>query len=87
MYKILVAMLIATLLSLGLAYPELLLQKDNLDSTIIMDDEILPATVDTGKNLPKYDVPSPDGDPLPPPPPPDPDEDKERLADLGGPGW
>ena len=74
MYKLLLILLAAALLSLGLAFPELIMQQDQFDSTLLQNvDETLPYNPDPGKTIPGYDVPRPDGEPLPPPPDDDPE--------------
>ena len=80
MYKFLVILLVAALLSLGLAYPEILFQTDEFDSTVfIIDDEVSPGEMNSVKDQSDYDVPRPEGEPLPPPP----DDDEPRMGDLG----
>ena len=79
MYKILVILFAAVLLSLGLTYPELIMQQDQTDSTIsILNDEVLLRDFQPEKSVTVYDVPRPDGEPLPPPP----DDDEEDFAQL-----
>ena len=82
MYKLLIALLAAALLSLGLTYPELILQEEQVDSSLTQfGDNALPINPEQGKTLPGYDVPRPEGEPLPPPP--DDDDDEETLAGVG----
>ena len=70
MYKLLLILVAAVLLSLGLAYPEFILQRDNIDSTTIskISDDAIPISAEPDKSVPNYDVPRPEGEPLPPPP-------------------
>ena len=81
MYKFLLILLAAALFSLGLSYPELIMQQNHQDSTLSqMDDNYLPYNSKTKKIIPDYDVPRQDGEPLPPPPP---NDDDYKLAPLG----
>ena len=80
MYKLLIILLAAVLLSLGLTFPELIMQQNQIDSTFIqLEDEALPHNSKLKQIVPEYDVPRPDGEPLPPPP----DDDEEELGDPG----
>ena len=73
MYKFLLILLAAALFSLGLGYPELIMQQNHQDSTLSqMDDNYLPYDSKAKKIIPDYDVPRQDGEPLPPPPDDDP---------------
>jgi hypothetical protein len=71
MYKLLIILVAAVLLSLGLAYPEFILQRENIDTTTIskISDDAIPISTETDKSSANYDVPKPEGEPLPPPPP------------------
>ena len=83
MYKLLVVLIAAVLLSLGLAYPELILQEVQTDSvSALLNDDALPHNPEMKQIVPEYDVPRPDGEPLPPPP--DDDEDEEMPPRGGG---
>ncbi|MBC8185949.1 hypothetical protein H8E88_33110 [candidate division KSB1 bacterium] len=82
MYKLLIVLLAAALLSFGLTFPELILQQDQIDSTLSqIEDNGLTNNSEPGKILPGYDVPRPDGEPLPPPPD---DDDEYELPPSGG---
>jgi hypothetical protein len=80
MYKLLIVLVAAVLLSLGLAYPELILHQNQIDSTLILQDDALTQNTTQKQFVPDYDVPRPDGDPIPPPP----DDDDEKLPDPPG---
>jgi hypothetical protein len=81
MYKLLIVLVAAVLLSLGLAYPELILHQTQIDSTLILQDDALPQNTAQKQFVPDYDVPRPDGDPLPPPPDDDDEVPKLPLGD------
>jgi len=74
-------LLAVALFSLGLSIPQVILQQDQIDSTLTQPgNDGLTNNSKTGKNIPGYDVPKPDGEPVPPPPP---NDDEEGLGDPG----
>ena len=78
MYRIFLALVLAALLSLGIAYPNLIFHKDQIDSLMMVDEEALLKGNEAAKTVPGFDIPVEDGEPLPPPP----DDDEFILAKL-----